>query len=164
MNTELAILIKETRTKKSLSQRELAKKINVDNATISRIENGSIKKPSIDILIKLSTELNIDTNILLNMCEYNIQEILKLIKPNQIGYDISAISFINKDTLEEYLSLDRGVEYIDVLKVLNGFKNEKLTIEETIGLILCCKPFEIDGKLLYHSENKDIEIDNPFYL
>lgn len=164
MNTELAILIKETRTKNNLSQRELARKIGIDNATISRIENGSIKKPAIDILIKLSNELNIDINILLNLCEYNVQEILKLITPNKINHNMAAFNFIDKDKLQEYLSLDGIFEYIDILKVLNGFKNEKLTPEETIGLILCCSPGKIDHKLIYPTENKNIEIDNPFYL
>ena len=51
-------LIKELRTEKGLTQKELAKKLNVSTAAVSKWENGK-GFPDISILEKLSSELEI---------------------------------------------------------------------------------------------------------
>ncbi|MEG0165398.1 helix-turn-helix transcriptional regulator [Anaerorhabdus sp.] len=42
-----------------LSQNELAKKIEVSNSTILRLENGEMSNPTLTILCKLSGELGV---------------------------------------------------------------------------------------------------------
>lgn len=166
MNIELCELIKNKRMSKELSQRELAKKINIDNATISRIENGTIKKPTIDILIKLSSELEINFSELLNLTGYNQDEIIKFMSMNirQKEYNREfIIDNIDDEKLEEYLIQDGKTDYIDIIKVLNGYKSGKLTVKETIILIHSCIPIEdIEDNVIYRSEKGDIVLERPF--
>lgn len=164
MNTELSELIKTRRIYKQLSQRELARKINVDNATISRIENGTIKKPTIDILIKLSSELEIDFSKLLNLSGYDENEIIKFMNIRQKAYNKEfIINNFNNEELEEYLTQDKNYDYIDIIKVLNGYKNGKLTAKKTIVLIHSCIPMEDpENNVIYQSEKGDIVLEYPF--
>ena len=61
MNYEsLSKLVREARIIKRISQRELARRTGVDNNTISKIEKGNRLKPNILILKKLSLELGLD--------------------------------------------------------------------------------------------------------
>mgnify|MGYP004589792045 CR=1 FL=1 len=62
--------IKEKREQLGISQRELARRIKIDNSTISYIETGRIKKPSISILVKISEELNLNIFELILMSCY----------------------------------------------------------------------------------------------
>lgn len=62
---KLIKILKEERTKKNLSQRQLAKKIGVSNGEISKIENGLKSNFSFIILAKICEELDIDVEQLL---------------------------------------------------------------------------------------------------
>ena len=53
-------ILKREREKNGISQRELAKRINVSNAEISKIESGERKLPSLDTLISICEKLKID--------------------------------------------------------------------------------------------------------
>lgn len=57
--TTIGEYIKEKRTEKGMSQRELAQAANLSNAEISRIESGMRKQPSPDVLKNISAALNI---------------------------------------------------------------------------------------------------------
>lgn len=46
---QIALMVKELRTSKKLSQADLAKKMGKSQSTIGRIENGSVK-PTISML------------------------------------------------------------------------------------------------------------------
>lgn len=46
-----------------ISQRELARRVGISNAELSRIENGK-RRPNVDIAIKLAEELNTTVEIL----------------------------------------------------------------------------------------------------
>ncbi|WP_299034752.1 helix-turn-helix domain-containing protein, partial [uncultured Anaerococcus sp.] len=48
------------RENKKLSQEDLSYLSGISRRSISRIENGLIKEPSIDTLLKLSASLNVD--------------------------------------------------------------------------------------------------------
>ena len=63
--------IKEKREQLGISQRELARRIKIDNSTIFYIETGRIKKPSIDVLVKISKELNLNIFELILMSFYD---------------------------------------------------------------------------------------------
>lgn len=56
---KLGEVIVEYRNKNNISQNELAKRINVPNSTILRLENGHMTNPTLRILIALSEELEI---------------------------------------------------------------------------------------------------------
>ncbi len=58
-------LIKEARTKAKVTQKELAKRLNISESTLSKWENGT-NSPKSDDLIRISEELGISLNELIN--------------------------------------------------------------------------------------------------
>lgn len=67
---ELGKFIKEKRADLGLTVRSLAEKAGVNNGYISLIENGKSKKPSPDILRKLSNSLELDYFSLMMLAGY----------------------------------------------------------------------------------------------
>lgn len=155
MNSELSKLIKEERIKKELSQRELARIVGIDNATISRIEKGTIKRPTIEVLSSLSCVLDIDFHKLIEMCDYNINDLIKSI--NQARFDRKFIKDNVSDVkLKKYISMKDEFKYVDVIKVLEGYKDDKLTINETLALIYSYTPIDLGIDIVIESEKGDI--------
>ena len=62
----LGITLKKTRESVSLTLREVEEVSGISNAYLSQLENDKIKKPSANILYKLSNVYNIDLNTLLS--------------------------------------------------------------------------------------------------
>lgn len=161
MNNKLSELIKNKREEKGFSQRELAKRINVDNATISKIENETTKKPSFDILMKLSKELEINMDKLIDLSGYNIKELFNSITHNSIAYynNDTLLNYVSEDKINICISKNENFKYIDINKILKNYKLNKLNEMETIALITFCQTIELDHKITYLSENKDIDIE-----
>ncbi|MBQ1350567.1 MAG: helix-turn-helix transcriptional regulator [Ruminococcus sp.] len=63
MNMLFADILKKLREKKGLSQNEIAKRIYVTRATISRWENGN-RLPDAAMITRLSEVLGVDVNVL----------------------------------------------------------------------------------------------------
>ena len=61
----LGAFIASKRESLGLSQRDLAKKLQISNASIARIENGTVASPDPAILRKVAEALNVDYNYLL---------------------------------------------------------------------------------------------------
>lgn len=74
-NIELSTLIKTAREKKGISQRELSRRAGINNAEISRIENGKRVKPNLFVLNGLSRELKINFIDLMKKANYSKDEI-----------------------------------------------------------------------------------------
>lgn len=128
-NINLSDYLKDVRIKNNLSQRELARRAGVDNAMISRIEKGTIKKPSYKILKQISEVLNINIIELLKIAKYNNKELQAL----GLISEYWGIKGIN--IMEDYL-LDNNNNYdIDLIKVFEGYKKGKMKIDELFGLI-----------------------------
>ena len=70
----LASLVKETREKIGISQRELSRRTGIDNNTLAKIEKGERKKPNVLSLKKLSSVLNLSLDMLMELCEYSKEE------------------------------------------------------------------------------------------
>ncbi len=66
LNNLLGRKIKELRLKKKLSQDELARKADVPYTTLTKIEIGVIKKPSVFVVAKIAKALNISLDKLIN--------------------------------------------------------------------------------------------------
>jgi len=64
-NNSLCKRIKELRLKRHLSQDELARKADVPYTTLTKIETGVIKKPSVYVVAKIAKALNIKIDDLL---------------------------------------------------------------------------------------------------
>ena len=71
----LATIIKESRIKKGISQRELSRRSGVDNKTIAKIELGERKKPTIVTLLKISVILDLNIYEVLTVAGYSNKEI-----------------------------------------------------------------------------------------
>lgn len=63
---DFGLRLKELRLKQGLSQVQLAKRLNLTNATISAYESN-IRQPTLDTLCKLSSLFNVTTDYLLGM-------------------------------------------------------------------------------------------------
>lgn len=62
----MGLKIRIARIKKNMTIKELAQKLGVSYQYISEIERGKRKSFSINLLIKISKELDLDTNELLD--------------------------------------------------------------------------------------------------
>lgn len=133
---KLGKFIKENRERKGISQRELARRINVDNATISKIEKGLVYKPKIETIIAIVVNLDFKQNEiehLLSLANYNFEERI------EIGIDdniIKHFGFEGEEKTKEYKTKDEfNKEILDVIKILNGYKENKLNLRECIGML-----------------------------
>lgn len=72
---KLAELVKTSREKLGISQRELSRRTGIDNNSISQIEKGERRKPNSLSLVKLSKVLNIDLDELMNASGYTEEDI-----------------------------------------------------------------------------------------
>lgn len=79
MDNDLSKLLKNARFKLNLSQRDLSLISGVDYSYIAKIENGTRKKPSLNVLLKFSKSLNISFLVLVKSAGYSKQEINDLI-------------------------------------------------------------------------------------
>lgn len=68
MEESLGTIIARHRTKKDMSQRDLAQAVKVSNSTIARIERGESIVPGNETLRAIGQILNLDYNYLLALC------------------------------------------------------------------------------------------------
>lgn len=59
-SNQLGQKIKKLRTKLSLSQDDFARKADVPYTTLTKVETGVIKKPSVFVVSKIAKALNVD--------------------------------------------------------------------------------------------------------
>lgn len=94
-NERLANLLNE----KKMSQRELASKININEAAMSKYVNGS-RKPRMDILVNIARELNVSVEFLTgNEKESDFDDIKNLVCRN-----VSSMNESQKMELIEIIS------------------------------------------------------------
>lgn len=140
---ELKDIIVNKRTEMKMSRRELARRINIDQAYLSRIEKGTIKKPSVIMLFKLCNQLKLNYwNILTTL--YNEQEMDAL----SLSSNMNEICHLANDELIEKVLIkdDFDNNRISIVKILELFKQDKLTLNETINLLsVLTNKFLIDG-------------------
>lgn len=88
MNEKFGQFIKEQRKKKSLTQRQLAKRLNISDKAVSKWEVGD-SYPDISLLIPLANIFNVTVDELLK-CELNVKERKGEITKNLLVFNISA--------------------------------------------------------------------------
>lgn len=130
-NETLSEVIKTAREKKGISQRELARQINVDNSTIAKIEKGKIKQPSEFVLMKIAKYLNLDAKGLLILAGYKEIEINNLnifTEKNVLNYFDTAPLYEVKQLLD-YLNKEiRATKNLKILMEIYNVKNlDKMT-------------------------------------
>jgi transcriptional regulator with XRE-family HTH domain len=160
---KLSDLIKENRSKLGISQRELAKRINVNDSYIAKIESDITKKPSVPVLVDLSKELKINVFELLEKAGYSRNEIDNIfnISSNQYSY-LSELGNIDKKILNEcvfhYDEFER--DFLDIVKILKLYKEGEIDTHDAVELINACEKFYLNNDIIvYPSQSGDIEID-----
>lgn len=156
MKNKLGNLIKEKREKKGISKIELAKKIDINKSSMYRIENGEFKKPSIEILLSLSNELDIPFDKLLLLAGYEVTKYKKILSKLFFVNDI--VIELNDKIYDKVISVIDGNEIIDIEKVLNCYKNNEIDLQTTIKLINNCNPIDLNDNIIYQTENGNIII------
>lgn len=90
----IALILKDLRERKGLTQKELAEKLYVTYSTISHYEQGT-STPTTDMIIKLSEFYDVSTDYLLNNCvdrvNYSKQLNKKLDRDMTIGRAVAII-------------------------------------------------------------------------
>lgn len=119
-NETLSEVIKTAREKKGISQRELARQINVDNSTIAKIEKGKIKQPSEFVLMKIAKYLDLDAKELLILAGYKEIEINNL----NIFTEKNVLNYFDTAPLYEVKQL---LDYLN--KEIAATKNLKILME-----------------------------------
>ncbi|MBR0576796.1 helix-turn-helix domain-containing protein [Proteiniclasticum sp. BAD-10] len=112
--------LKTLREDRGLSQRGLAMKMGVSNATISQIENKR-NKPSIDLLFLYAKALNVDLSVMISMMKEDgsdykytskdIQEVDLTLSVPLVGSVRAGKPVFAEDNIEDYLLFDkRGLD------------------------------------------------------
>ncbi len=60
---DVAPIVKEIRTRKSLTQKELADILGVSQGLIVKLENGGVKAPGIDLIAEMVHKLGVNVNV-----------------------------------------------------------------------------------------------------
>lgn len=66
--------IRDFRKRKKLSQAELAIRVGVTQAYICNLENEKRVNPSVDLLLRLASELDVSVNTLIQICDKSMEE------------------------------------------------------------------------------------------
>lgn len=138
---KISEILKYIRKKEQLSQRELAKKLDVSNALISRIEDESVKTPSLDFLIKLSelyhiSFVNLAKNVGYRFPNNDIVEKIRFLTDLPEERILSFVSF--NDT-----EFDEKIEYLDLEKLLKGYKENLISLNDTKAMITAMSTIDI---------------------
>lgn len=131
----LGEIIKYRRESINLSQREVARKVNIDNSGLAKIEKGERKKPSVLILKKLSMILAIDLEFLMKKAGYGQSEID--VATNQTFMYIEGSSLLLDKIVEiEQKELDKLIKERDMFdKMTKGEIKLSITDETNDGQI-----------------------------
>lgn len=164
MNKDLGNYIKENREKIGISQRELARRINISNKSINNIEKGLVNEVSLHILIDLANELKLNLEKLLRLNNYSNDEINEIFNIRTPYYTENFLVNYFNDPIEinEYTTEDYDMDFIDIVKVLDAYKHNKIDKEKAVALITACKPIIKDNKIIYITQNGDIEIETYY--
>lgn len=66
MEETIGSRIKKLRAEKELTQDDLARKAGIPNATLMKIENDTVKNPTINTLKKIASALNVTIDLLVS--------------------------------------------------------------------------------------------------
>ncbi len=128
MNNDLNI-IKEARKNKDMTQQELADSIGVTKAYINKIENGVTKKPSLNVLERLASILDINYVDIVEEFGYDIEDliseqtIIKFFREYEPSEEVNIKYLYNK---KEYMSED----------IMNDFINDRISQLDAIYLFI----------------------------
>lgn len=95
----LKLILLAGREKKGYSQRKLARKIGIHHSSLNDLENGKIKKIDVEVLRKISEELDLSLELLMKAAGYN--QVAYMFKQNGSSLDSKSTKDL-KNLIEEY--------------------------------------------------------------
>lgn len=111
-NKELPEVLKNLRSAKGLSLRQVEKKTGVSNAYLSQLENGKIKEPSPHILHKLAEIYDTSYNNLMKLAGYiekrEGENVSKKIMSDVAFKALSELDDDEKEAVLEYIEFIRN--------------------------------------------------------
>ena len=126
----LGEIIKERREYFNFSQREIARKLKIDNSGLAKIERGERKKPSVIILKKLSLLLKIDLTFLMKKAGYDESEI-ELATSQTIIYDVKENQLIDEMIENRKKELSKLIKEKEILEKISNKDIVFNVIDET---------------------------------
>ena len=138
--------IKNVMDEKGITQYKLSKDFGIDQSSLSRLINGKIKNPSIDLLSRLSTGLRIDLQELIGDCDVS-----GIVTKKFIGKNLAILR--GKRMYEEYadyLNANGGKSVHISAYFLKRFEKEKeMPAEKVVEYIADVE--NIDTEYFYKS-------------
>lgn len=142
MKHEFKNVIKDIRVKNNLTQKELAKQLNVTSQAVSKWERG-LNYPDIEIIKQISKKYNIDMNLLINgKSNKKIKYLLLLLIPVLFivcllfdnTYNFSELSSLNKDfKVDGVIAYSNKKTSINISKITYiGKDNEEFILLDAI--------------------------------
>lgn len=129
--------LKEARKKAGISQNELAKRCNLSTSYIQQLELGKKKKPSLEVILKLSEALNTPPYMLLDDDEFNF---LSNLADKLDGIDNARFGYREQDKLiSTKEELKSNKEFTDMHDEYTGI----------IDKLLRCKLLEYNSNFKY---------------
>ena len=135
INSQLAVRVKEYRTRKGMSQEVLAEKSGISHRTVQRIENGE-SNPTGDTLIRLSTALGVNPD---DLIDWTLLEDRKYL----IFLNLSAMSFIFFPILGILVPFIMWTSKKDKLRNINKVGVELINFELTWTIMLVIVPLAL---------------------
>ena len=137
-NISIGMLVKEARTNKNMSARELAKLCDISHTEINNIEKGKRVKPALLILKGFEKYLDLD-----------FKEIAKL-----VGYSAETIKHYDENIIVSYEKYDQKVkEYENEMLIIK----HKLDAKKHLGMDIKEK-FEYINKYITEQEKTDEKV------
>lgn len=141
MNNELSLIIKNARKDYDMTQQQLADSIGVSKSYINKIEHGQTKKPSLEVLNKLASILQLDYVDIIETANYDIEDLIT--KENIIDY------YMNYNLDEElHFKYIEGKKEVNINRVLEDYREDKISSLDTIYLFIYWIKQEEDKKFL----------------
>lgn len=115
-------IIKKRRKELNLSLKDIAKKLDVSESSISRYENEEIKNMGIDKLIPLSEILQVDIKELLNNINFSRKKKKATLKEIEIANKLKALR------IENNLSLKKVADFLNITSsTILKYENANIT-------------------------------------
>lgn len=145
-------IIKEERLKKNISQRELARRIGVDNATLLKIESGKTKKPKINIIFKICKVLKLDYETefkIYDFYKYDLDELL------EIGIISEYTTRKELEKINSYtIRINENMKVFDILKLFEDYRKNKINLEALFNYILLITGIDLN-QYIYKNDKKN---------
>ena len=147
MNTFFSETLKQIRTEKELTQRELAELMYVNRSTIARWENGS-RLPDVVMISRLAHCLGIDVNTLMRVAAQSddapnviVVEDRKII----LAGELSVVEEVMPNaTITGFTRPSEAIEYAKANRIALAFLD--IELGKTNGLELCRRLLEINPR------------------